>query len=117
MNIFFNNIKIIFQTNNGGVVPKQLYKMDSIEEPDLGDIKLDMESDGDDMTQTKIKLNEHSIYQNVELKPGQFYEIVIKNDDNRAVLTWDYESLKSEILFTIYETDGRINDLSNGESF
>lgn len=71
---------------------------------------------GDDVTrQTKIKLNEHNIYQNVKLRTGQFYEIVIKNDDDRAVLTWDYES-NHEILFTVYETtDADINDLSNGE--
>jgi hypothetical protein len=102
--------------HNGGVIPKQLYKTDSIDEPDHGNI--DRESDGDDCTQTKIKLNEHSIYQNVKLQPGQYYEIVIKNDDNRAVLTWDYESLKSEMLFTIYETtDAAINDFSNENDF
>lgn len=102
--------------HNGGVIPKQLYKTDSIDEPDHGNI--DRESDGDDLTQTRIKLNEHNIYQNVKLQPGQYYEIVIKNDDNRAVLTWDYESLKSEMLFTIYETtDAEINDFANGERF
>ncbi|KAL7027726.1 hypothetical protein ACKWTF_005560 [Chironomus riparius] len=102
--------------HNGGVIPKQLYKMDSIDEPDHGNI--DRESDGSDLTKTKIKLNEHSIYQNVKLQPGQYYEIVIKNDDNRAVLTWDYESLKSEMLFTIYETtDADINDFTNDDDF
>jgi hypothetical protein len=76
---------------------------------------VDHESDGDDLTtQTKIKLNEHNLYQNVKLQPGQYYEIVIKNDDNRAVLTWDYESTKSDCDFTIYEmTDAKINDLSS----
>lgn len=63
----------------------------------------------------KIKLNECNIYQNVKLKPGQFYELVINNDDDRSVLTWDYESNR-EILFTVYETtDADINDLSNGK--
>lgn len=100
--------------HNGGIVPKQLYKTDSIEEPDHA---VDLESDGDDVTQTKIKLNEHNIYQNVKLQPGQYYEIVIKNDDNRAILTYDYESTKSEILFTIYETDGNVNDTSNDDDF
>ena len=65
--------------------------------------------------QMKIKLNESSIYQNVKLRPGQFYEIVINNDDDRAVLTWDYESNR-EILFTVYETtDADIADLSNSK--
>lgn len=102
--------------HNGGVIPKQLYKTDSIEdEPDHVDGNIEIESDGDDLTQMKIKLNESNIYQNVKLQPGQYYEIILKNDDRSAVLTWDYESSKSEILFTIYETsDATINDVSNG---
>jgi hypothetical protein len=83
----------------GGVIPRQLYQNDSIDEPDTM---------GDDVTATQktthIKLNEINIYQNVELQPGQFHEIIIKNDDEKAVLTWDYESVKPEVLFTIYET-------------
>ena len=98
--------------HNGGVIPKQLYINESIDEPD-GNLD---EVDGDDVTSTtKIKLNEVNLYQNVKLRPGQFYEIVIKNDDHRAVLTWDYESVKTEVLFTIFETTDDIS-MSNGES-
>lgn len=61
------------------------------------------------MTTTTIKLNEANIYQNMKLRPGQFHEIIIKNDDHRAVLTWDFESVRTEVLFTIYETDAEIN--------
>jgi hypothetical protein len=95
-----------------------LYKSDSIDEPDHANNIDTLENDGDDITrQTKIKLNENNIYQNVKLKPGQFYEIVIRNDDERAVLTWDYESNR-EILFTVYETtDADINEVSNGKLF
>jgi hypothetical protein len=96
--------------HNGGVVPKQLYKVDSIEEPDGNG-----ETDGDDvMAATTIKLNEASLYQSIKLRPGQFYEIVIKNDDHRAVLTWDFESVKTEVLFTIFETEAEIK-AQNGE--
>lgn len=102
--------------HNGGIIPKQLYKIDSIEDETDHVGSIEIESDGDDLTQTRIKLNEHNIYQNVKLQPGQYYEIVLKNDDNLAVLTWDYESLKSEILFTIYETaDASINNFANGK--
>lgn len=100
--------------HNGGVIPKQLYKTESIDEPD-GNVD-DFETDGDDVTKTKIKLNEANLYQNIKLRPGQFYEIVIKNDDHRAVLTWDFESVKTEVLFTIYETDVDMN-VSNGKTF
>lgn len=99
--------------HNGGVIPKQLYKTESVDEPD-GNID-GLEADGSDVTTTtKIKLNEANLYQNIKLRPGQFYEIVIKNDDHRAVLTWDFESVKTEVLFTIYETDGDL-DVPNGE--
>lgn len=98
--------------HNGGIIPKQLYKTESIEEPD-GNID-DFETDGDDVTSTtQIKLNEANLYQNVKLRPGQFYEVVIKNDDHRAVLTWDFESVKTEVLFTIYEVNSEIS-VENG---
>ena len=99
-----------------------MYKTDSIDETDhhrfsgkdFGDSEL---SEGNDRikSETTIKLNEHNIYQNVELKPGQIYEIIINNDDEKAVLTWDFESNR-ETLFTVFETnDDSINDLSNCE--
>lgn len=93
-----------------------MYKSDSIDEPDHANNCDALENDGDDITRkTKIKLNENNIYQNVKIKPGQFYELVIRNDDERAVLTWDYESNR-EILFTIYETtNADINEVSNGK--
>jgi hypothetical protein len=60
-------------------------------------------------------LNEHNIYQNVKLIPGQIYEVIIKNDDQKAVLTWDYESNK-EIMFTAYEIiNDDISEVSNGK--
>lgn len=51
----------------------------------------------------------------MRLIPGQIYEVILKNDDQKAVLTWDYESNR-EILFTVYEiTSGDISDVSNGK--
>lgn len=97
--------------HNGGVIPKQLYTTESIDEPD-GCVD-EIETDGDDVT--RIKLNEANLYQNIKLCPGQFYEIVIKNEDNRAVLTWDFESVKSEVLFTIFETSEDISSITNGK--
>lgn len=99
--------------HNGGIVPKQLYKTESIDEAD-GNTDED-NSFGDVTATTKIKLNEANLYQNVKLKPAQVHEILIKNDDDRAVLTWDFESVKTEVLFTVYETEVDISE-SNGET-
>lgn len=94
--------------HNGGIIPKQLYKTESIEEPD-GNTD-DCETYGDDVTSTtQIKLNEANLYQNIKLRPGQFYEVVIKNDDHRAVLTWDFESVKTEVMFAIFEVNSDIS--------
>lgn len=98
--------------HNGGVIPKQLYKTESLEEADGNNDGF--ETDGDDVTSTtQIKLNEANLYQNIKLRPGQFYEVVIKNDDHRAVLTWDFESVKTEVLFAVYEANAEIN-VENG---
>lgn len=97
------------------MIPKQLYKTESIEEPD--GYNDGFETDGDDVTSTtQIKLNEANLYQNIKLRPGQFYEVVIKNDDHRAVLTWDFESVKTEVLFAVYEANAEIN-VGNGIEF
>ncbi|CAO1409088.1 unnamed protein product [Diamesa hyperborea] len=100
--------------HNGGVVPKQLYKSDSLDESDGAVIA--RETSGDDVTATKIQLNSTNLYQTINLQAGQIYEVVIKNDDHKAVLTWDYESLRDEILFTIYETEQSIT-VSNEDNY
>lgn len=95
------------------MIPKQLYKADSIEDPEIID---ECDNDELDLTKTCIKLNEKNIYQNVELRSGQFYELIIKNEDQRAVLTWDYESVKTDVLFAIYETFELIDNVEkNGK--
>lgn len=89
-----------------------MYKVDSIEDPEM----VECSDDELDSSRTCIKLNEKNIYQNVELKPGQLYEIVIANEDKQAVLTWDYESVKSDLFFAIYETFESLKNVSkNGK--
>lgn len=91
-----------------------MYKVDSFDDPEIVDN--DCENDELNSSKTCIKLNEKNIYQNVELRPGQLYEIIIKNDDPRAVLTWDYESVRTDVLFAIYETTESIdNVVKNGK--
>lgn len=91
-----------------------MYKVDSFDDPEIVDN--DCKNDELNSSKTCIKLNEKNIYQNVELQPGQLYEIIIKNDDPRAVLTWDYESVRTDVLFAIYETSESIdNVVKNGK--
>ncbi len=78
-----------------------------------------METSGDDVTQaTKIQLNEHNLYHKVTLSPGQIHEVIVANNDAKSVLTWDYESTRNEILFTIFkseqETLKTINEKDDG---
>lgn len=87
--------------HEGGLIPKQLYKTESIDYDDAN--VLIRESSGDDVT--KIQLNEHNLYKCANLKPGQIHEVIINNIDAKSILTWDYESKDTDILFTIYKTD------------
>jgi hypothetical protein len=101
--------------HEGGLIPKTLYKTESIEHDD----NYIMETSGDDVTQaTKIQLNEHNLYHKVTLSPGQIHEVIVANNDAKSVLTWDYESTRNEILFTIFkseqETLKTINEKDDG---
>lgn len=77
-----------------------LYKSDSIDQ-----------YDGRENGDIKLNLNE-SLYKSVNLKPGQIFELIINNDDPKSVLTWDFESIKSEIIFTIFKTDVEIKEIN-----
>jgi hypothetical protein len=110
----FNLFFYLSQTliHNGGIIPKQLYKTDSIEDNEIGN---NVESDGDDVTKmisssTQIKLNENNLYQNVKLRPGQFYEVIIKNDDKVAKLffylfihSFEYDKHKKNIVVFTFD--------------
>uniref|UniRef100_U5EY27 Putative real-time n=1 Tax=Corethrella appendiculata TaxID=1370023 RepID=U5EY27_9DIPT len=82
--------------HEGGLIPKHLYKSDSIEEHNG----------------TK-NVDDHNLYKSIDLKPGQLYELIIKNNDPKSVLTWDFDAVKSDIMFTIYRTDKDISDNIN----
>ena len=56
----------------------------------------------------------HNLYKSVDLKPGQFFEMVIKNTDPKSVLTWDFDVLKHDIMFCIYKTNNDIQANTNG---
>lgn len=82
-----------------------MYKTESFE---LDDNCIMDETSGDDVTATKIQLNEHNLYNKVTVKPGQIHEVIIANKDPKSVLTWDYESIKNDMLFTVFKTEKEI---------
>ncbi|XP_053675655.1 protein real-time [Anopheles nili] len=83
--------------HEGGLVPKHLYKSESIEE-----------SNGAVQSH-----DHHGLYKSVDLKPGQLFELLIYNTDPKSVLTWDFEVLKYDALFAVYHTDTELEQRGN----
>ncbi|XP_029708469.1 protein real-time isoform X1 [Aedes albopictus] len=75
--------------HEGGLIPKHLYKSESVEEHNGA----------------PHSHEHHGLYKSVDLKPGQMFELIIKNTDPKSVLTWDIDVLKNDILFALYRTD------------
>ncbi|KAJ8681420.1 hypothetical protein QAD02_017207 [Eretmocerus hayati] len=68
----------------GGIVPKNLYKVD-LEGPSAE--------------------HEHSLYHSISLSRGQIHNVVIQCNDPGAVLTWDFDVMRHPILFTVLHRD------------
>lgn len=76
----------------GGVVPKSLYK-------------LDLESASNE--------HEHSLYHSISLAHGQVHHIAININDPGAVLTWDFDVMRHNVIFTVlHETKAIQGDAS-----
>lgn len=75
-------IYIIFQTNltENGTVPKNLYKID-FENP--------------------TSENGHSLYNSISLSHGQVHHVAINTNDVGAVLTWDFDVMRHNVIFTV----------------
>lgn len=46
----------------------------------------------------------HNLYKTVDVRPGCIHEVVIKNNDPKSVLTWDFDVINSDLYFTLYRT-------------
>ncbi|XP_034942017.1 protein real-time [Chelonus insularis] len=64
----------------GGVVPKSLYR-------------LDLEGASND--------HEHSLYHSISLGHGQTHHVAINTNDTGAVLTWDFDVMRHNVIFTV----------------
>lgn len=76
-------------------MPKNLYKTSlDVERDAMADEEEDMPHVNQDM------------YKAVEVKPGEYFEVVLKNNDLKSVLTWDFDVLNMDVKFTVLRTNG-----------
>ncbi|XKL63866.1 hypothetical protein PGB90_006230 [Kerria lacca] len=71
----------------GGLVPKSLYLPDS-----------ELEKEG-------FSLGENSIYNSFTLHRGQVFEIVVHTKESGTVITWDFDVMRQDVLFTVYKVN------------
>ncbi|XP_076764720.1 protein real-time-like isoform X2 [Xylocopa sonorina] len=78
--------------SEGGIVPKHLYKTE-----------LEPTSE-----------QEHNLYHSISLSGGQIHRVIIHSNDPGAVLTWDFDVMRRNILFTVlYQAKDDIKNLSS----
>ncbi|XP_073823470.1 real-time isoform X2 [Musca autumnalis] len=93
--------------HEGSLVPKNLYKMNSLEE---GDDALDNHQDNNTKTASAAAAgssgldpqHHHNVYKTIELRTGYSHEVIIRNSDPKSVLTWDFDVLRSDLHFTLF---------------
>lgn len=79
----------------GGVVPKSLYR-------------LDLEGPSSE--------HEHSLYNSISLGRGQIHHVAINTNDPGAVLTWDFDVMRHNVIFTVlHETKQDVDEVTAGE--
>ncbi|XP_065203554.1 SEC14-like protein 1 [Planococcus citri] len=79
----------------GGHIPKSLYLPES-----------ELEKEG-------VIMGENSIYSSFSLHRGQVFEVVIRIKDVGTVITWDFDVMRQDVVFTIYRISKEI-DLKDG---
>jgi len=100
--------------HEGGLVPKTLYKMNSLEDqddetpvPSRAALASVSASAGDACSEGKRLSAAHqhdhrNLYKTVELKAGFTHELLIRNSDPKSVLTWDFDVMRNDLHFTLY---------------
>ncbi|XP_046681100.1 SEC14-like protein 1 isoform X2 [Homalodisca vitripennis] len=81
----------------GGLVPKGLYLTEG-----------ELEREGGHMT-------DDTIYHSVSLSKGQVHEVLVTVEDSGCVITWDFDVMRQDVMFTVLRTDKLLSkDLSPG---
>uniref|UniRef100_A0A1A9V7F8 CRAL-TRIO domain-containing protein n=1 Tax=Glossina austeni TaxID=7395 RepID=A0A1A9V7F8_GLOAU len=90
--------------HEGGLIPKTLYKMNSLEEDEQAEQAQQNKGTNGHGRATNNGLNSdhHGLYKTVELKTGYIHEVVIRNADVKSVLTWDFDVIRGDLHFTLY---------------
>lgn len=58
---------------------------------------------------------EHNLYHCISLSRGQIHRVIIRSNDPGAVLTWDFDVMRHNIIFTVlYQAYNDDKDLSLG---
>lgn len=91
--------------HEGGIIPKTLYKSMS-----------DEDETGTAGAEARAIIDpNHSLYKSVDLKPGHIHEVIIKNNDPKSVLTWDFDVVKSDLHFTVFRAIKSVTNM-NGKN-
>ncbi|ALC37995.1 retm [Drosophila busckii] len=105
--------------HEGGLVPKTLYKMNSLEDHDdetpvasrAASASAAMEAVSQGKRLSAAHHHEHqNLYKTVELKAGFAHELLIRNADPKSVLTWDFDVMRNDMHFTLYRVTEELPD-------
>ncbi|XP_026834785.1 protein real-time isoform X1 [Drosophila erecta] len=94
--------------HEGGLVPKTLYKMNSLEDHD-DEVAAELPTTAAAQALVPAKRlsanhqhDHRNLYKSVDLKAGFTHELLIRNEDPKSVLTWDFDVMRSDLHFTLY---------------
>nr|Q29JQ0.1 RecName: Full=Protein real-time [Drosophila pseudoobscura pseudoobscura] len=106
--------------HEGGLVPKTLYKANSLEDHD-DDVTIVSPGAGAATATASAEASlapvalapmkrlsanhqhdHQNLYKSVDLKPGFSHELLIRNEDPKSVLTWDFDVMRNDLHFTLY---------------
>ncbi|XP_002002648.3 protein real-time [Drosophila mojavensis] len=104
--------------HEGGLVPKTLYKMNSLEDHDdetpvasRAASACIAEPPSESKRLSAAHQHDHkNLYKTVELKPGFTHELLIRNTDPKSVLTWDFDVMRNDLHFTLYRVTEELPD-------
>lgn len=110
--------------HEGGLVPKTLYKMNSLEDHDdetpvasraASACIVEPPSEGKRLSAAH-QHDHKNLYKTVELKPGFTHELLIRNTDPKSVLTWDFDVMRNDLHFTLYRVTEELPDKNGPQS-
>ncbi|EDX03956.1 protein real-time [Drosophila simulans] len=94
--------------HEGGLVPKTLYKMNSLEDHD-DEVAAELPTTAAAQALVpgkRLSANQQhdhrNLYKSVDLKAGFAHELLIRNEDPKSVLTWDFDVMRNDLHFTLY---------------